>query len=278
MIGEQLPHLCRRLQVELVRVELEPVRIGEGRPGLDGEKHLVRARVVCVHVMQVVRCDQGQREVLRQPEQVGHDAALDAEPVVHDLGEVVVLAEEIAKVCRRLARLVVLAEPQAGLHLAARAPRRGDESGGVGLEQLAVHARLEVVPLHRRERRQPEQVVHPLRGLGEEGHVRVGAGPRHVVLAAAAPAHARLVAAVGAGCHVGLGADDRLDAGLGRLLPEIVGAEVVAVVGDRDRGHALLGHRLHEVPDPRRAVEHRVLAVHVQMHEGIARQLVSPEG
>ena len=65
--------------------------------------------------------------------------------------------------------------------------------------------------------------------------------------AAVAPAHAGALAARRAGRDVGLGADDRLDAGRGRLLPEVVGAEVVAVVGDRDRRHPLLDRGLHQV-------------------------------
>ena len=69
----------------------------------------------------------------------------------------------------------------------------------------------------------------------EQRHVRVRARARDVVVAAVAPAHAGLVGAVRARRDVRLGADDRLDAGVGRLLPEVVGAEDVAVVGDGDR-------------------------------------------
>ena len=35
-------------------------------------------------------------------------------------------------------------------------------------------------------------------------------------------------------------------------------------------GHSLVGGGLHERPDARRAIQHRVLAVHMEMHEGIA--------
>jgi hypothetical protein len=41
---------------------------------------------------------------------------------------------------------------------------------------------------------------------------------------------------VGARRDIGLDADDRLDAGVLGLLPELVGAEKVAVVGRRDAG------------------------------------------
>ncbi len=155
----------------------------------------------------------------------------------------------------RLDRLVVLPQTQPGLHLAARASGRGDDALAVGAEQLAIHARLEVVALERGLRRHAEQVVHALRRLGEHRDVRVRAGAGDVVLAARAPLHAGLVGAVGARGEVGLGADDGLDARLGRGAPEVEGAEHVAVVGDRDGGHPLRGglgdERLRRAPHRR---------------------------
>ena len=122
MVAEQLPHLGGRLEVEPVAVELEALRVVERRPGLHAQQGRVGARVVLVRVVQVVGGDQREVEVLREPQQVGHDPPLDAEAVVHDLGEVVVLAEDVAELGRRLAGRVVLAEPQPGLHLAAGQP------------------------------------------------------------------------------------------------------------------------------------------------------------
>ncbi len=226
-------------------------------------------RVVLVRVVQVVRGDEREAQVLREPVQVGHDAALDAEPVVHDLAEVVLGPEDVAEVRRGLHGLVVLAEAEARLHLAGRAAGGGDEALRVGAEQLAVHAGLEVVALERGARREAEEVVHALRRLGEHREVRVGAGSGDVVLAAVAPPDARAVAAVRARRDVRLGADDGLHArGLG-LLPEVERAEHVAVVGDRDGRHLLLGRGLHERADAGRPVEHRVLAVDVEVDERV---------
>ena len=55
------------------------------------------------------------------------------EAVVHDLGEVVLLAEDVLELGRRGARGVVLAETQARLHLARGASGRRDEALAVGL-------------------------------------------------------------------------------------------------------------------------------------------------
>ena len=72
---------------------------------------------------------------------------------------------------------------------------------------------------------------------------------------------------VGASSLVQLRADDRHDAGLARGLVHRQDAVHVAVVGDADRGLPVGGGRGHDVADPRRAVEHRVLGVQVQMDE-----------
>ena len=231
----------------------------------------MRVGLVLVRVVRVVSRDERNVEVFREPQQIGHHAALDREPVIHDLGEVVLFAEDVLELRRRGAGGVVLPEPQAGLHLTRGAARRGDQPRAVGLQQLAVHAGLEVVALHARARAQPEQVVHARGVLAPQRHVRVGARARHVValLIGRAPCDARLVAAVGAGGDVGLETDDRLDAGgLGRVV-ELERRERVAVVGHGDRRHGVFGGRLRHRADLRGPVEHRVLAVHVQVYEGV---------
>jgi hypothetical protein len=95
-----------------------------------------------------------------------------------------------------------------------------------------------------------------------------GAAAGDVVLAAGAPLDPGLVEPA-AGGDVGLGADDRLDPVRPRLLPEVEGAEDVAVVGHGQRRHAELGGLGEQVVEPGRAVEHRVLGVHVQVHERV---------
>jgi hypothetical protein len=62
---------------------------------------------------------------------------------------------------------------------------------------------------------------------------------------------------------VRLDADDRLEAVLHGLLVELVGAVHVAVVGHTDRGHVEARRLLEQRGDLRRAVEHRILGVHM---------------
>ena len=271
VITEHLPHFGRSLDVVAIAVELEAVRVIESRARLHAQQRRVRVGLVLVRVVRVVGRDERDVEVFREPQQIGHDASLDRETVVHDLGEIVLFAEDVLELGRRRSRSVVLPESKPRLHFTRRTPRRRDEARTIGLQQFAVHARLEVVALHARERAEPEQVVHARGVLAPQRHVCVGARPRDVValLIGRSPLHARLVAAMRAGSHVGLEADDRFDArGLGRVV-ELEGRERVAVVGHRDRRHAVIRRRLRHGADLRGAVEHGVLAVYVQMNEGV---------
>ena len=233
----------------------------------------MRRGVLLAGVVQVVGGHHRQVEVLGQPEQVGPDPGLDLEAVLHQLEEVVAGPEDVAELGRGGPRLVVLAEPQEGLHLARGAAGGGDQPLRVRLQQLAVHAGLVEEALEAGPAVEAEQVVHPGRVLGQQRHVGEGAAAGHVVAAALAPLDPGPVAAVGARRDVGLDADDRLDAGLGGLLPEVVGAEDVPVVGHRQRGHAHPGRLREQVVQPGRAVEHGVLGVRVQVDEGVAGRL-----
>ena len=268
-VAPDVTHLGCGLEVEVVGVELEPGRVGQRRPRLHAQQRRVRLGVRRVRVVQVVGGDQRQVQLLGQPQQVVTRPALDVEAVVHQLAEVVVGPEDVAVVRGRLDRGVVLAETQQGLHLAGGAAGGGDDAVGVGLEQLAVHARLEVEALDARQAGEPEQVVHAGRRLGQHRHVRVRAGPRDVVLTAAAPTDAGAVPPVGAGRQVGLDADDRSDPAVACLAVEVVGPEDVAVVGDRDGRHLLLDGGVQQLTDPGGTVEHGVLGVHVQVHERV---------
>ena len=111
----------------------------------------------------------------------------------------------------------------------------------------------------------------PCGGLAPHRHVGVRAGTGHVValLIRRAPLHAGLVAAVRAGRDVRLESDDRFDAGRVRRLVELERGEGVAVIGHRDGRHPVVRSGLGHRRDLRRPVEHRVLAVHVQVDEGV---------
>ncbi len=181
VIAEQLAHLLRRLDVIAVTVELEAVRVVHRRTRLHAQQRFVSVCLVLVRIVRVVGADERDVEIFRELQQVAHDAALDGESVIHDLGEVVLFAEDVLEFGSGGARGVILPEAQAGLDLAGRTPGRRDQTLTVLLEQFTVHARLEVITLDARERTQPEQVVHALGALTPHGHVGVGTGSGDVV-------------------------------------------------------------------------------------------------
>jgi hypothetical protein len=191
--------------------------------------------------------------------------------VLHQLQEEAVPAEDVLVRRGRLERLGWLAQPQPGLHLTGRAAGGGDDPLGVPGDQLTVHPRLVVEAFDAGQARQLEQVAQALGVLGQHGHVRVRAVGRDVVgpVARSAPEHRLLVEPV-LRREIGLDADDRLHAGRPGLLVEAERAEHVAVVGHRDGGHAQAGGLGEQRLELGCAVEHRVLRVHVEVHEPIA--------
>jgi hypothetical protein len=84
--------------------------------------------------VQVVGRQQRQLEVLGQPHEVLAGAPLDAVAVVHELGEVVLGAEDVAQLRRGLPGQVVLPQPQACLDLTADAAGGRDQPLAVAVE------------------------------------------------------------------------------------------------------------------------------------------------
>ena len=218
-------------------------------------------------IVQVVGGNVGQVQLLCQAVQVLLHVTFDVEAVVHDLAVEVVLAEDIAEVAGGLQRLVELAQAQARLNLAGGATSSRDQALRVGLQHIAVHARLVQLTLERSNGGGTEEVVHTLSGLGPHGHVGVGATTGHIIAGAVAPAHTRTVGTVRAGGQVGLHADDGLNVvGLG-LAPEVEGAEEETVVAGGHGAHAQLLGIAEEVAQARGTVQHGVLGVHVQVRK-----------
>src|SRR5262249_39286718 len=78
--------------------------------------------------------------------------------------------------------------------------------------------------------------------------------------------------------EVALHPEDRLDAGLARRRVHRERAVHVAVVGDADCGLAVGRGRRDDVADARRAVEHRVLGVQMEMDERVVLHFVIATG
>jgi len=282
-LGPDGAHLLGGLEVEVARVEAEALGVVHRGARADAEQDVVALRVARVDVVQVVGGQQRDVELARDLEQVVAVTALDAEPVVHELAEVVVLAEDVSEVGGRRERAVVVGRLQPAVDLARGAAGRADDPLAVGLEQVAVDARLAVEALEARQAGEPEQVVQALGRLRPHGHVGVGLAPFAAALAVLARALVEASAEVeGAALEaalrgvVALDADDGLHAGGLAALVEVVGAVDVAVVAHRERRHPEAGGLAEQVAEAGGTVEHGVLGVHVQVHELLARHVPSP--
>ena len=281
MIREQRPHLVRGLDVVARTIEAEAVRIILVTPHTDAQQGVMGVSLVLGDVVRVIGDQQRNVQPLGQPQQVGSHLLLDRDTMVHQLAEVVLLAEDGLVGTRGLAGLLELPQAQSGLHLARRASGGGNDATGILGHQFAVHAGLHVVALVGGQGGQPEQVVEPLRVLGPHRHVGVAATSGHILaalririarVAGGSPEflHPGLASTRG---NIGLDTDDRLDQRvlisvvlLGDL-EELVGAKHVAVVGHGDRRHALTSHLGKELLVAGSTIQHRVLSVSVKVDE-----------
>ncbi len=150
-----------------------------------------------VRVVTVVGREQRGTEITRQPDELRVDALLFGETVVLQLHEEGVAPEDGLEPVDELARARVVVGEQGLRHGSAETTGGGDQPFGMLLEELEVDARLVVVAVEVRVRRDLDEVAVTLGGLGEDREV-----VDVVVVAARAVEPAR-------GDHVGLGADHR---------------------------------------------------------------------
>ena len=266
-VAEQGVHFFCRAQVEVIRVELETLGVGEGRAGLHAQQRRVGGVVFLAGVVQIVGGDEGQVQLLGEAVQIFLDIAFNVQAVVHDLAVEVVLTENIAEFARSLDRLVELAQAQASLNLAGGAASGRNQALRVGLQHLTVHTRLVQLTFQRRNRGGTEQVVHALGGFSPHGHMGVRAATGDVVAGAVAPAHTRTVGTVRAGGQVRFHTNDGLNVVRFSLTPEVEGTKEEAVVAGRHGLHAEFFSVGEQVTQARGTVEHRVLGVHVQVRK-----------
>ena len=128
VLGEGAQHLLGALDVELLRVELEPLRVVHAACGLHAEKNLVGAGVVGGYVVAVVGGDEWDVEVALHLEERVADGFIRSEAVVLNFQEVVALAEEIFVEACGAFGLVILPVHQVLVHLAGEAAGEADET------------------------------------------------------------------------------------------------------------------------------------------------------
>ena len=260
-LAEDAEHLGLALEVELRGGIAHAALVGQAGAGLDAEHRVVRDGIAGVDVVHVVGGDDAERELAGELEQVGDDALLLLEAVVHQLDDEVLAAEDLDEPAAGLAGgLVVAAEEGLGDD-ALEAAGETDQAVGVLGELLEVGARLVVQAADVRVGDELGEVLVAFEIPGEHAHVEI------LVLATigfvgerVVPDEVELAAEEGLELHVALGA-------LLGLVPEIEEAEEIAVVGDRHRAHVHVARARHQAVDAAAAVEHAVVRMHVEVHE-----------
>ncbi len=186
---------------------------------------------------------------------------LDFDIVVHDLDEVAIIEHtmkptgNVAGFFFDLRRIDSL--DHAAAEFAADAARKTNDPLAVFLQDLFVDPRLEIEAFQRGGTGQLDQVAKAGAVLGQQRQVIAGR------LAAGRPA---LVKATARG-DVGFVADDRVDPRILRLAIELQRTVQVAVVGQRQRVHAVIDAAIDQFADVAGPVEQAVVAVAMQVGE-----------
>ena len=266
---EDLAHLLGRLEVELVgrrtchRFGSDDLGAGRMQSSTSWARGVRRLDVVGV-----VRAAERQAEALGRCGAALGDLDLLGEAVVLDLEEVVVLARRSRRTSRR-PRGPSRSSPARSSRVTSplRQPGEDDQPVRVLGQHLLVDARLVVVALE----------VAPGDELDQVAVARLVLGTRTVSGCALVPAV--LPGALDRGCRARCTApaEDRLDAGRSRALVELDRAEHVAVVGERERGHAAAWPRarpaLRGAPPPSSRLYSRVDVEVDELGRGLATPL-----
>ena len=247
-------HFAAVAQVELVRVEGQLGRRDRAL-GLHAQQRRVVVVVLAAQVVHVAGAHQAAPELAGDPDDALVALLLRRQPVLLHLEVDVLRAEHAQQIVRVRAGVLGPVLEQALAEAGGQAAGERDHAVGVALDLSEVHRRLA-----------PVQAFQEA-GRGELDEVAVagvvGGEQRQVVaLGLAGPGGGVVVD------EIDLAADDRLDAVLGARLVELDRAVHDAVVGQAERRLAELRGARRQRVDLARAVEQRVLGVHVQMGAG----------
>ncbi len=150
VVAEQIAHLVGGLEVVLLTVELEALRVRQHRARLDTEQGVVGLVVLAVRVVRIVGGEQRSADPPGELDQLRVGPALFGQAVVLQLDEQVVAPEDVLESGGLLGGSGDVATQQRLEDVPAEAPGGGDDALGVIGEQLPIQSRLVVVTLEER--------------------------------------------------------------------------------------------------------------------------------
>ena len=243
-------HFLARLYVQLIGIEFHPVRIIQRLAGLQAQHHVMRARIVLLQVVTIVRSHEREAEFLMNFHQAGIRNALMLQAVGLHFQVIAVLPEYLDKLAGGAHRAIHIFLPDQPRYFTTQAAGQGDQAFVVLLEQFLIHPRFVIEPFEVRFTDQLDEILVAGEIGGEQDQV--------IVVVMRKGAFTSLSAAR---CHVGFAPDNRLDSAGQRFLVELHRPEQVAMVRHGDRRHAEVFHLLDERFNLIRPIEQAVLRV-----------------
>ena len=219
-------------------------------------QHVVRRGVLFAQVVAIIGGDDRQAEVLAEFQQFGVGLTLAVDAVVHEFQVHVVVPQDVAIAVDGVRRLFQVAVEDVSVDLALEAAGEADQPLGVLGQKFLVDARAVIKTLQERLAQEAGEILVAGVIARQQGQVM---RRRADALAAAVEARGRR--------HVGLAAQNRLDAARLRRLVEFHGAKHVAVVGDGHGRHAQLLGAVEKLVDAVRPVQQAEFGVQVKMNE-----------
>ena len=226
----------------------------DAAPRADALKHELSMRGLAFEVVAVVRANHWKLELFGELAQDLVERPVLGEAMVLKLDEEVPGVEGVAQLCDCFAPDIGPLVENLLCHVAAHACAQADDPLAVLLEHLEVDARLIVDrhPVDPASADEAHQVLVALLRAGEQQEMM-----ELMILR---------VASVSRG-EAHFAPEDRLHVGLLARAHQLHGAKHVAVVGQRDGRHSHLAHAFDQLRNPNGAVQHRELAVNVQVNE-----------
>ena len=272
-VAEEVAHLRGGLKVVLVALEAEAVGVRHACARANTEQGVVHLVVAVLDVVQVVRGEERRVQVASNLQEAGVGAGLLGQAVVLHFDEEVFGAEDRLQTPGQLEALLVVVTQQGLKDNTTQAARGGDESFVMLFEQLPVETGLVVVALEEGPRGNLTKILVPGVVGGQQGQVVVQLLPTFSVATGVIDlAAARRPVETRVGRHVGLETDNRHHVVLAARLVEVDRAVEVAVVRDTNCRLPVRLGREHHFLEARRAVEHRILGVVVQMDKAVSHE------
>ncbi len=237
-IGEDLPHLVLRLEIELIIGKPHPVLFIYGSPRLDAHQHILSLRIFLPHIVNVVGGDEEYPRLLMEPLHIRQDTGFLLQTLVLQLQEEVVFTEDVSHLqCLPLGSVVIAIEEPV-LHLSRQTRGQSDDPFMVFPQQILVCPGLIVKPVAISLRYYFHQILIPRIVLCQQHQV-----PHVLVLL-------RVFVEQRPGRRIYLASNDRLYSLLQALLVKIYDAEHDSMVSYRQRIHSQLPGSCNDISYP----------------------------